>query len=85
MDLLGPQKAPASARQIESQRKLVERDLREASEFAEHLEWASKIVAGWPDWKRSVLGGLGTETDFLSAQEAPQPSPAVPPELPRAV
>lgn len=25
--------------------------------FQEHLEWASRVVAGWPAWKRNVLGG----------------------------
>jgi hypothetical protein len=25
--------------------------------FEEHLEWASHIVATWPEWKQNVLGG----------------------------
>lgn len=27
--------------------------------FVEHLEWASRVVSGWPAWKRTVLGGGG--------------------------
>lgn len=26
-------------------------------EFRKHLELASKIVKGWPEWKRTLLGG----------------------------
>lgn len=25
--------------------------------FVEHLERASEVVAGWPEWKRTILGG----------------------------
>lgn len=32
-------------------------DLRN-KRFVEHLEHCSKVVAGWPAWKRRVLGGL---------------------------
>lgn len=31
----------------------------EKSKFEKHLEWASKIVATWPDWKQKLLGGVG--------------------------
>ena len=27
-----------------------------SKEFAQHLEWASKVVATWPEWKQNLLG-----------------------------
>lgn len=29
----------------------------EQDKFIAHLEWAEQVVAGWPAWKRNVLGG----------------------------
>lgn len=36
----------------------VEEARREAESplFVQHLEWASKVVATWPEWKRNLLG-----------------------------
>lgn len=34
----------------------------EKARFREHLEWASKEVASWPEWKRGLLDEAGKST-----------------------
>lgn len=36
-------------------KNVIERDLMR-KKFREHCAYAAKIVAGWPEWKRSCLG-----------------------------
>ncbi len=45
-------------RQIITHQSLLTELADEQSQFAEHLEQASRIVQSWPVWKQSVLGNI---------------------------
>jgi FtsZ-binding cell division protein ZapB len=45
-------------RQIITHQSLLTELADEKSQFAEHLEQASRIVQSWPVWKQSVLGNI---------------------------
>ncbi len=48
-------------------------DAQQQEAFRRHLDRASDIVNGWPEWKKAVVGQVANESPPV---EQPKPTPA---------
>lgn len=40
---------------LKTEAAIIKRQREQQEKFSKHLDWCSKVVASWPEWKRNIL------------------------------